>query len=128
METSIIIAKIIGPMLLVAGIGVLGNIEHYRRLVREFGSSPFQIYVSGLLALLLGLVVLAFHNAWEWSWPVIITVIGWASVLKGVVRIVAPGFVATMIERYARDLNAIAVSGASALVLGAVLTYFGYGT
>lgn len=122
-----LIAKILGPMLLVAGIGILINLEHYRRLVREFASSPFQIYVSGLLALLLGLLIVAFHNVWEWGWPVIITIIGWASILKGVVRIVAPRFVATMIERYARNVNAIAASAAAALILGAVLTYFAYG-
>jgi hypothetical protein len=126
METSILLAKIIGPILLVVGVGILINLEHYRALVAEFAASPFQLYVSGLMALLLGVLVVAFHNVWEWRWPLIVTLIGWASIIKGTVRIAAPGFVRGMAERYGRGTAAIAASAVAALALGAVLTYFAF--
>jgi hypothetical protein len=126
MDTSILIAEIVGPILLVVGIGILLNLEHYRALVAEFAASPFQLYLSGLMALLLGVLVVAFHNVWEWRWPVIITALGWASILKGTVRIAAPGFVRTMAERYGRGTTAITASAVAALALGAVLTYFAF--
>ena len=126
MQTSILLAQIIGPMLLVVGIGLLINLEHYRSLVAEFAASPFQLYLSGLMALLLGLLVVAFHNVWEWGWPVIITLLGWGSILKGIVRIAAPGFVKRMAGRYARGTTAITASAIVAALLGAVLTYFAF--
>jgi hypothetical protein len=124
MQTSILLAKIIGPILLVVGIGILMNLDHYRSLVAEFAASPFQLYLSGIMALTLGALVVAFHNVWEWGWPLIITLLGWASVVKGIVRICAPGFVRAMAERYARGTTALASSAAVSLVLGALLTYF----
>jgi hypothetical protein len=124
METSILLATIIGPLLLVLGVGILINLEHYRRLVADFGKSPLQIYVSGSMALLLGLLIVCFHNVWEWHWPVIITILGWLTLLKGVVRITAPKLVEQRAERYARNTNVVTASALTALLLGAVLTYF----
>jgi len=126
METSILLARIIGPLFLVVGVGIFINLEHYRRMLADFGHSPLQIYVSGMTALLVGLIVVAFHNVWEWGWPVIITVLGWAMVLKGAIRIVAPRLVAERSERYGRNTNVVMTSAIVVLVLGGVLTYFGY--
>jgi len=124
METSVLLAQIIGPFMLVVGIGILINLEHYRQLVADFGASPSQIFLFGTLALLVGLLIVCFHNVWEWRWPVVITVIGWLSILRGILRIAAPGFVQTMAERYSRNTNVVAASAVIALVLGAALSYF----
>jgi uncharacterized membrane protein len=126
MDTSILLAKIIGPLFLVIGVGIFINLEHYRRMLADFGHSPLQIYVSGMTALLVGLLVVAFHNVWEWRWPVIITVLGWAAVLKGAVRLLAPKLVAERSERYARNTNIMMTSAIVVFLLGAVLSYFGY--
>ena len=126
METSILLARIIGPLFVIAGVGIFINLEHYRRMLADFGHSPLQIYVSGMTALLVGLIVVAFHNVWEWGWPAIITVLGWAMVLKGAIRIVAPRLVAERSERYGRNTNVVMTSAIVVLVLGGVLTYFGY--
>jgi hypothetical protein len=126
METSILLAKIIGPLFLVVGVGIFINLEHYRRLVADFGASPLSIYMAGTTAVLLGLLIVTYHNVWELSWPVIITVLGWATLLKGVVRIVAPKLVAERSQRYGRNTNAVMTSAIVVVVLGCVLTYFGY--
>lgn len=63
--------------MLIVGITILINREHYCQLVADFGASPFQIYLSGTMDLLIGILEVCFHNIWEWRWPLIITVIGW---------------------------------------------------
>jgi len=126
MDTSILLAKIIGPLFLVVGVGIFINLEHYRRLVADFGASSLSIYMAGTTALVLGLLIVSFHNVWEWRWPVIITVMGWATLLKGAVRILLPKLVADRSERYARNTNIVMTSAIVVLVIGGVLTYFGY--
>lgn len=128
METSIILAKIIGPMFLVIGIGIFINLEHYRRLVTDFAASPLSIYMSGTIALLTGLLIVTFHNVWEWHWPVIITILGWLALIKGVVRIVAPRLVVSRSQHYGRNTNAAMITAIVVFILGIVLTYFGYAT
>lgn len=126
METSVVLAKIMGPLFLVIGIGIFVNIEQYRRMVASFGENPLSIYMSGTIALLMGLIVVTFHNVWEWRWTLVITILGWLSLLKGVVRIVAPRLVAERAQRYARNTNILMTTAVVTLVLGAVLIYFGY--
>ncbi len=126
METSLILAKIIGPLFLIVGVGIFINLEHYRRLVVDFGASPLSIYMAGTTAVLLGLLIVAYHNVWEWRWPVIITILGWLTLLKGAVRIIFPKLVAERSERYGRNTNIMMTTAIVVLVLGGVLTYFGY--
>jgi len=126
MDTSILLARLIGPLLLVVGAGIFINLEHYRRLVVDFGTSPLSIYTAGTAALLSGLLIVAFHNVWEWRWPVIITVLGWATLLKGAVRILAPKLVAERAARYGRNTNILMTSAIVLCALGGVLAYFGY--
>ena len=128
METSIVIAKIVGPLFLIVGAGIFINVEHYRRLVADFAASPLSIYTSGTIAIVLGLLVITFHNVWQWHWPVIITLLGWAALLKGAVRVIAPRFVVSRAQQYARNTNTVLITALVTLVLGGVLTYFGYAT
>ena len=84
------IAQIVGLFFGLNAVGVLVNTAFYRRIVEEFIESPALCYLGGILALFFGLFILNFNNAWTADWTVIITIIGWLSVVKGVLLIVFP--------------------------------------
>lgn len=126
MDTSILIAKLIGPFMLVTGAAILIDRENLKAAAREFMASPALLFLAGLLALLPGLVVVIFHNLWVADWPVIITFYGWVMVLAGITRVLLPGQVrrlgATMMERDGLLIGA----GMLNVALGAFLSYQGY--
>src|SRR5215470_19007765 len=97
MPTSIFLAKLIGPIALAIGIGVLINRDTYRKLAEEFLSSYALIYLAGILAMTAGLAIVLNHNIWALEWRVIITLIGWLATLGGVMRIVFPLCVAAAV-------------------------------
>ena len=47
------------------------------------------VFVEGFLLLNFGALIVAFHNVWHGP-GLVLTLIGWAQVVKGVVRFVAP--------------------------------------
>jgi hypothetical protein len=47
------------------------------------------VFANGMLSLLVGSFIVAFHNVWT-GLPVVLTVIGWMQVLKGSMSLVAP--------------------------------------
>lgn len=53
------------------------------------GKGRAGVFVNGFLSLSFGSLIVAFHNVWE-GLPVILTLLGWAQVLKGLVSFVAP--------------------------------------
>ncbi|VAW11134.1 hypothetical protein MNBD_ALPHA09-895 [hydrothermal vent metagenome] len=126
MATSILIAKLIGPILLVAAITMLTNAKDLQEMAREFLRHRALIYVSGVLAMLGGLAIVNNHNSWIMDWPVIITLFGWAMIIGGAARMALPSAVRSIGGAMMENLAMIRVSGAAWALAGAFLTYKGY--
>ena len=126
METSLFIAKIMGPLLIIVSISSILNAQYYIKMVENFIESPALIYIAGLLAILTGLVLINTHNIWIADWPVIITIFGWLAFFGGIFRVALPKQVktlgSTMIERKSLLLIIITIN----LALGCYLTLVGY--
>lgn len=126
METSLFLAQLIGPVLIVIGVGLLLKQTEFREMATDFLSSRALIFVSGLLTLVVGLAIVLTHNVWEFNWPVIITILGWLSVFGGVFRILFPDSVQSMGTSMLDKPAMMTVSGVIQIVLGLWLSYVGY--
>ena len=126
MSTSIFLAKLIGPVALVAAIALFLNAPSYRAMALEFLRSPALIYLSGLLTMTAGLAIVLNHNVWGLDWRVIITLFGWAATIGGAVRIAFPDRVRAIGEAMLAKPVTMTVGGALWLAFGAVLCFFGY--
>ena len=93
MATSILIAKLIGPIVLVAAIVMLARPKDLQEMARGFMDDRALIYISGVLTMLAGLAIVNNHNVWIANWPVMITIFGWAAVIDGAVRMALPQLV-----------------------------------
>lgn len=125
MAASIFLARLLGPLLLLPGIGVLINPRAFRTIAAEVLGSVTLVYLFGFLDFAAGLAIVLFHNRWAAGWPVLITLIGWALLIRGAVHIVAPDSVsrygASLIKSYP-----LWVTGVIVVILGLALCYFGY--
>ncbi|MCZ6860678.1 MAG: hypothetical protein O7I42_10445, partial [Alphaproteobacteria bacterium] len=84
MELSIFLSKVLGLYLLLVCTAVLLNRRHFPRLIKEFSESLAVVVLSGFIALVLGLLIVVSHNVWSADWRVIITILGWFTLAKGV--------------------------------------------
>ena len=128
MEPSILIAKLMGPSLLVAGAGMLLNTQGYRDMAMEYLRNDALIYFAGILVLVTGLAVVNAHNRWVLDWTLIITVFGWLGIIGGIFRMVYPKLVARIGSRFVDNLGTLRGGGVVMIAVGAVLSYFGYAT
>jgi len=127
MDPSIFLAKLMGPILVVVGLGILINRAPSQAVAEEVVKSRALLYVSGVLALIAGLGIVLTHNEWDLSWQVIITIIGWLAVVRGLLRVLIPQQIGDFITRVlARSPQVLTGSGVVALILGAVLAWKGY--
>ena len=126
MDRSHFLAKLIGPVCIVGGLGMLFNTAAYRAMFERALHDHMFIYLSGVIALTLGLAIVILHNDWKWHWPLIVTIFGWLAVIGGILRMLVP----QVVESYGLSLlstpNFFTVDGGIALLLGIVLSYFGY--
>jgi hypothetical protein len=126
MDTSLFLARLLGPTMLVMGLGLLVNRSTYRNLSLEVLDSRALLFIAGLIAFVAGLAIVLTHNVWVAGWPVIITIFGWASLFAGIVRIVFPDQVAQLGRRAADSQGFLLFGIVLYLGLGAWLSYAGY--
>ena len=127
MLASRYLAKLIGPMFLAIGAGILFNGQIYATMAEQYLSNYALIYLSGLFGLAAGIMVVLAHNVWTANWRVIITLFGWLLIICGTVRIVFPQLMQKFGGGTILYLAAVPViGGALVTALGLVLCNFGY--
>ena len=126
MNTSIFLAKLLGPPLLIVGIGILINRDYYLALTRQFVGSPPLMYLGAVVGMVGGLAIVLVHNVWAADWRVLITLLGWLMLIRGAVRVLAPETIMGFAAKVIRNKQFIPVAGVVTGVLGLVLCYFGY--
>lgn len=127
MQTSIFLAQLIGPVLVVAAIGLLLNAAVFRAMSEEILRNRPLLFISGVLTMTAGLAIVLNHNVWAADWRVILTVFGWAATVGGASRIVLPQQVKRVGEAMLDRTSWVAHAGGVVwLIFGLVLCYFGY--
>lgn len=123
METTIFLAKLWGPVMLAFGLGALISKSHYKKLYNDVGSESLAILVFGMSGIALGIAQISVHNTWGSPAEVIISILGWALLLKAAIFTIFPQFVSSV-----KDLKKrlIPFSGLLMIVVGAYLSYLAY--
>jgi hypothetical protein len=126
MATSLFLARLLGPVFLLIGIGLVFDPDSFRKLLREFTNNPVLVYLAGILGLMGGLAVVLTHNVWIADLRVVITLVGWVALIRGVVTILAPQWLVSVANRiFENKRNFLAAAGID-LIVGVMLSYFGY--
>jgi hypothetical protein len=126
MQTSLFIARLLGPMFVVVGIALPLRQQMFRTILQELIRSGVLMYLAGFFGLLGGIALILTHNVWAADWRLIITLIGWFTLIRALITIFQPQWLvaagAALLDRPRLFLGAAAVN----LVIGLVLCYFGY--
>ncbi|HZC54598.1 MAG TPA: hypothetical protein VE396_00940 [Xanthobacteraceae bacterium] len=126
MQASIFLARLLGPLLLLPGLGMLLTPRLFKTMGTELVGSLTLIYLFGLIDLASGLAIVLTHNVWVANWRVIITLIGWLMLIRGAVRILLADRIMPYAKKLLGNKRLLPVSGGIMVLLGLVLCYFGY--
>ena len=125
METSIFLARVIGLVSVISVLAVMIRYKESLVLEEEAMKSQLHIYLSGFVFLILGVLLVVSHSIWVFDWRIIITVIGWIVLLKGVGRIFFPHAIRRLVEK--KKANRKFIFGEVAVFLiGLYLLYYGF--
>lgn len=81
------------------------------------------VFVNGFLSLIFGSVIVGFHNVWT-GLPMVLTLIGWAQVIKALVSFVMPQWGMRGLQRVSYDrAHEFVVGGLVFLALSALMLY-----
>lgn len=88
-NASVFLAQFWGWYLVIfCGLLIL-NPKRVEQLLAYLDDEKYLVLTS-ILAILIGLVSVLLHNIWEANWKLIITLFGWISLTKGIIRFTFP--------------------------------------
>jgi hypothetical protein len=126
MNRSIYLARLFGTVLALVGVAIVLRPDHFRDILKAFDANPALMYFAGLAALSMGVAVVIGHNVWTWRWPVLVTLIGWISLAKGIAILAAPQHMGAFGDAVFVAQDVLLGSGAGDAALGVVLALFGF--
>ncbi len=113
MEITIFLAKFWGSLFMVLG-GLSIGAKFLGRVI-EYTEDKSVTISTGYITFLLGLATVVAHSVWVNDWRLVITLLGWTTLLKGVMKIGFPEHINKKAQMF---------KGQSAL-WGAVIFIFG---
>jgi hypothetical protein len=123
MDMSLIIGQVLGIFFVIAGIAMVVNSKATAGAIEESMAHKGIVFMWGLLALLMGAVIVVLNNAWTSGLPLLITILGWLAIIKGAFILLAPGAAASLYKKFGKS-GMIVFCGVVAFVLGIVLLYW----
>jgi len=126
MELTFFLAKVIGAFLVIVGVSILLKQKSLPLLAEQFINNFYLKYFAGIMALIMGLLLVASHNLWTSPEKIIITLIGWAALLKGASLILLPENTLAGLAKICNNKTWAIIGGLVAIVLGVYLLYIWY--
>jgi hypothetical protein len=125
MELSLLLAKVIGLILMLVAVALLVNRKNVDLLFSLY-RHPEAVFVTGIVETVLGIVFILSHNVWTLDFRIIITVIGWILLVRGVGRVLFPSRVTHMLEKFKKMQSVVAPLLIFVFLIGAYLAYTGF--
>jgi len=125
MDTTMFLAQLWGPVMLAMGIGFFVSREYYVKIYRDIEKAPFAALLFGMAGMAAGIAHVLAHNVWEGMPQILITLFGWALLLKGASFTIWPR-IADKAGDWAVDSKLVPVVGVVLIAVGAYITWFAY--
>ena len=123
---AIWISRFLGPVILALSVRMIVAPAGLQETTRRFLADRPLVLISGVLAMTAGLSIVNTHNVWILEWPLIVTLFGWALLLGGALRVVAPNVVDAVGGAMMDRPKMTRIVGVFWALLGAFLTFKGY--
>lgn len=122
---TLILARAYGVAILAVALSALLAPQRMKAAFAEFERSPGLTFMSALFAVVLGLTLVILHSVWADFPAALVSLLGWAILIKGIVLIAAPAGLMKL-GAAASDSSAIVRAWAAfALLLGAAYLTIG---
>lgn len=119
-------ARMLGPFFTIIMIIAVARFADMKQLLSEFTASHVWPYVTGVFVLAAGIAIVAFHQYWRGAAAIIVSVLGWLLVVRGILLVAFPGVFASLADRMIGATAAWVTAFVVMILVGLYLTYVGW--
>lgn len=126
MENAVKVAEVAGPVYMVIGLSFLIYLKPWQTIITSWLKNHYTMLPLALVQLVLGIIIIRMYNVWTWDVWLLVTVSGWAMLVKSVVYFLAPGPMIKWALSLRKSRVLIASSAVLLIVWGGVMGYYAY--
>ncbi len=120
------IFQIFSLLYISVGIGILINPGFYKKLFEDFIENAAVLYLGGVMALVVGYLILAFHYTWIMDLSVIITIVGWVALIKGIMILIQPKIMIALSKAMVQKESTLKIEAIAIIILGLAFSFLGF--
>ncbi len=124
MALSNFLAELFGVTVVIVSLAMLMNQDKVKKIVQMVEDEGAMI-LNGICSTLAGTAMVISHNIWARDWRVIITIIGWLILVRGVLCLFAPEIIKKWANRL-KDTQISSIVFVAGVIIGCILLYLGY--
>jgi len=121
-----ILAVSLGLYMVAAGIGLLTEENSYATMIEELRKNTALGFLTGAFVLALGAAMVAVHNVWTGPLAIVVSVIAWWTLVKGVLLLAIRRPFLRLVNFAPSEGSYAMPFGILVIVLGVVLLYAGW--
>lgn len=125
MDITTFLAQLWGPVMLAVGLGIFVSRTYYIKIYRDLEKDVLAVLLFGMVAMTAGLTHVLYHNLWNTFPQILVSIVGWSLLAKGLLFIVVPAFVDKVGDGWA-NMKLIPFAGVLMLLVGGYLSWFAY--
>jgi hypothetical protein len=120
----LVFARWFGLVSIILSLGILFNLEDAREMAKNMVKSESGYIMGGVLPVIFGSLSLMFANSFDPGWTLLVTFVGFSTLVVGVFRVI---FVKQWKELMGRNIEHIPfLFSLFGLMLGVILIYVGF--
>ena len=123
MQNAMWLASIFGPFMTILGLWMLLYADNLMKVWNAAKNAPASFYFGGVSHLLIGLAILSQYDMWSWDAYVLVTLLGWVLVIRGVMTLFVPQL---LIQLCMSNTSFMKVMGIIPLVWGLALCWLAF--
>ena len=124
MGLSNFLANIWGLSFIIVALSLLIYQKNIKRLF-ELAKNEINLFFCGVCSSVVGITMILAHNLWVSDWRVIVTLLGWISLARGIMLLFLPEMVINLHKKM-EDNRWLSPALVVTVLLGCILIYFGF--
>lgn len=122
MQQAMWLASVFGPLLLIIGIWSVFYNSHAVKAMASLKTNPATVFALVVINLLIGLVIINCYNIWAADVSVLVSLLGWVFLVRGLVYLFMPH----IMFKYCSKAKMIRIRGTIGLIWGLVLCWYAF--
>lgn len=124
---TVYLSRLMGVVALIIAAAMLSDKSFVVGTVEHIGQDRAAILMLGLMRVVVGTAIVLIHNVWRRGlWPLVITLVGWTMLMRGVMNLFLPPDVMASLFAAARVVDFYYLYAAIPLVIGFYLILRGF--